>query len=255
MATRIDEFVAYLLEQIGSIYVWGAQGQIVPGESWIRRMETSEKNSDRAIALYRKRLVERRGEIRAFDCSGLGMYWFQNTKKWCSDMSSATMYGSCAKITLSALIRGDMVFRHNGLRIYHVGYYIGACTINGVEYKQAVIESMGRDVGVVVREIDASGTRYWNRYGRFPLLQGESDRGRDFAAWTVKRVLRRGMSGDDVLELKTRLKSMGFLSAATKKSFGGDTYRAVKSFQKARGLAVDGIAGSKTIKALGGTLI
>ncbi len=80
---HLKGFLEYLEEQVknGSIYVWGGQGQNheVISESWIRSMETSEDNADRAIALWKKRVAEGKGEVlRAFDCSGLIMYYLQN---------------------------------------------------------------------------------------------------------------------------------------------------------------------------------
>ena len=70
-----------------------------------------------------------------------------------------------------------------------------------------------------------------------------------------KRNLRRGMSGDDVLYAKQRLVELGFLHAATKRTFGSDTLNAVKAFQNANGLEADGIVGVLTWSALFGTNI
>lgn len=53
------------------------------------------------------------------------------------------------------------MFRHNGTKIHHVGVYLG---------NQLVAEAMGRDNGVVVRDINASGANYWNRYGDLKIL-------------------------------------------------------------------------------------
>ena len=64
------------------------------------------------------------------------------------------------------------------------------------------------------------------------------------------RNLKKGMSGDDVLAAKERLVTLGYLHAATKLTFGSDTYNAVKAFQQANGLQVDGIIGSETFYKL-----
>ena len=48
------------------------------------------------------------------------------------------------------------------------------------------------------------------------------------------------MSGDDVLYAKQRLVSLGYLYAATKKTFGFDTRNAVKKFQRDNGLGDSG---------------
>lgn len=63
--------------------------------------------------------------------------------------------------------------------------------------------------------------------------------------------LKKGMSGPDVLALKHALYACGYLKVKpTHNRFGGDTEDAVKAFQSAQGLAVDGIAGPITLAAL-----
>lgn len=64
------------------------------------------------------------------------------------------------------------------------------------------------------------------------------------------RNIKKGMSGDDVLYAKQRLVELGFLHAATKRTFGSDTLKAVKAFQNANGLEADGIVGVLTWTAL-----
>lgn len=66
------------------------------------------------------------------------------------------------------------------------------------------------------------------------------------------RNLKRYMSGDDVWEVKNKLLELGYLSKATHKTYGNDTFRAVKTFQQANGLEVDGITGPLTYAALFG---
>ena len=65
----LHEFLSYLEEQPDnrSIYVFGAQGQGegVISENWIRRMETSRNNADRAIALWKRRKAEGKTALRA----------------------------------------------------------------------------------------------------------------------------------------------------------------------------------------------
>lgn len=67
-------------------------------------------------------------------------------------------------------------------------------------------------------------------------------------SWT--RNLKRYMSGDDVREVKDRLVELGYLAKATHNRFGDDTYRAVRAFQGANNLEVDGIVGPLTYHAL-----
>ncbi|MBQ6569941.1 MAG: peptidoglycan-binding protein [Clostridia bacterium] len=61
-------------------------------------------------------------------------------------------------------------------------------------------------------------------------------------------VLRRGSTGVEVAELQTKLIALGFDCGkwGADGKFGPATLAAVKAFQKAHGLAVDGVAGPKT---------
>ena len=67
----IDNFIAYLRSKVGTLYVWGAQGEclscIIDPESYIQNEETSERNANRAIALYSKRVAEGMNHIEAND--------------------------------------------------------------------------------------------------------------------------------------------------------------------------------------------
>ena len=64
------------------------------------------------------------------------------------------------------------------------------------------------------------------------------------------RVLKRYMTGEDVRAVKDRLVDLGYLYQATHNRYGDDTYKAVKAFQAANNLEVDGICGPLTISAL-----
>lgn len=62
---------------------------------------------------------------------------------------------------------------------------------------------------------------------------------------------KRGMSGDMVAEIQTRLKNWGYYDGAVDGIFGSRTEKAVKYFQRTNNLAVDGQVGDKTLAALG----
>jgi len=62
--------------------------------------------------------------------------------------------------------------------------------------------------------------------------------------------LRIGSSGNSVKTLQQQLKSAGFDPKGVDGQFGANTAAAVKAFQKAKGLTVDGLAGSQTLTAL-----
>jgi peptidoglycan hydrolase-like protein with peptidoglycan-binding domain len=75
--------------------------------------------------------------------------------------------------------------------------------------------------------------------------------------WSVSRILRKTsplMKGADVKALQSALIAKGYSCGGTGADgeFGKNTESAVKSFQKAAGLAVDGKAGKNTVTKLGG---
>ncbi len=67
---------------------------------------------------------------------------------------------------------------------------------------------------------------------------------------TPSRTLRYGYTGEDVKLLQNRLIELGYLKGTADGTFGTTTQTAVKAFQKANGLTVDGVAGTNTYKKL-----
>jgi peptidoglycan L-alanyl-D-glutamate endopeptidase CwlK len=65
--------------------------------------------------------------------------------------------------------------------------------------------------------------------------------------------LKRGSSGNEVKSLQERLLELGFNPGDVDGIFGGGTDAAVRAFQASEGMLVDGIAGQRTLAALGGT--
>ncbi|MEC0235888.1 spore cortex-lytic enzyme [Paenibacillus kribbensis] len=55
-----------------------------------------------------------------------------------------------------------------------------------------------------------------------------------------------GSYGQDVYELQSRLKLLGFFGAQVDSQFGNSTLKAVKGFQKEFGMTPDGVVGAKT---------
>ena len=69
----------------------------------------------------------------------------------------------------------------------------------------------------------------------------------------VATLLKLDSRGDDVRVLQSRLKAQGFDPGPVDGAFGSQTDQAVRLFQQASGLAVDGVVGQQTWQALGGT--
>ena len=63
---------------------------------------------------------------------------------------------------------------------------------------------------------------------------------------TAEPVLKNGAQGDDVTNLQSRLKTLGYYSGEIDGQFGNATREAVMLFQYQNGLDTDGVVGSET---------
>ena len=70
------------------------------------------------------------------------------------------------------------------------------------------------------------------------------------AAQTVFETLRKGDAGDAVRLMQEALVNLGYLSGKSDGVYGDATVQAVRAFQKANGLKVDGTAGNETLRKL-----
>lgn len=236
---KLQTFINYLLEQWRnhSIYVWGAQGDSgsTITEAWIRKMENSTENADRAIAYWKKQCnAGYRDKLRAFDCSGLGVYFLLNNKLINSDMTADGLKKKCKTIAKSELRVGDFVFKVNTSgKATHIGYV--------VDNILNVVEARGRDVGVVKAPLSDGG---WNAYGR-PLFWTEKEveevskeqAGGSNMAKTITKTSPL-MKGEDIRKLQEALNALGY-SCGTADSVAGDkTMAAIEKFTAAHGAAM-----------------
>ncbi len=239
----LNKFISYLEEQVKnhSIYVWGGQGeqgrQI--NEEWICRRENSTANAARTIAFWRKQVLAGYGEVlRAFDCSGLAMYFLLKEGLLNRDTTANGLLEKCIKIRKDELQPGDFVFKMDAKgKAYHVGY-VADDALN-------VIEAQGRDAGVIKRPLKG-----WNAYGRPPFFNADvtptpAPKSR------ILTLAKPYMQGTDVASLQTALKKRGYSVGSIDGIFGSRTDKAVRKFQRNAKLVVDGKAGPKTNAALG----
>lgn len=242
-------FIAYLIEQRRNrgIYVWGAQGQRHPEitEAWIKRMETSDKNAERAIAYWQEQVEAGFGEIlRAFDCSGLGMYFIQNLHHLSkSDRNAEGMRGMCIPIKRSELRAGDWVFRLNSAgKATHIGYVI--------DNEKHVIHAKGRDDGVIEETLTANGSTYWEWYGRPTIFDSILDPEPE----PEKRDLKLEnpyLRGTDVLALQKKLIYLGYELGTADGVYGAKTDVALRSFQDKAKRMTDGVCNAAMRDLLG----
>ena len=62
---------------------------------------------------------------------------------------------------------------------------------------------------------------------------------------------KRGSSGETVRQIQQKLKTWGYYQGSVDGIYGSGTEKAVKSFQSRNGLTADGMAGPKTLAAMG----
>ena len=72
-----------------------------------------------------------------------------------------------------------------------------------------------------------------------------------FRTTNVQATSRYGSTGSEVTQIQTKLKRWGYYKGAVDGVYGSKTLAAVKWFQSKNGLTADGIAGTKTLRAMG----
>nr|DAI25438.1 MAG TPA: lysozyme family protein [Caudoviricetes sp.] len=152
------DFISYLYKQLGNIYCWGGNGEDATDYA-IDIMEDSSANKRRAKAFLAKQKKAGVQNIKMYDCSGLISRWLQDHGMAKSKCNCNRLWAMSSKIAKADLQPCDLLFRGSDSDKNHVGVYMG----NGM-----VIESKGRDDGVVIRPIDATAG-YWKYYGRLNI--------------------------------------------------------------------------------------
>ena len=128
--------------------------------------------------------------------------------------------------------------------------------LKGAGYNIAVDGSFGNETRTAVRSFQTrEGLKVDGIAGPITIkaLQ-EAQKPDESTDWIVTRQLKKGCEGEDVKEMQKRLINAGYSCGkdGADGDFGSVTYAAVRVYQKAKGLKIDGIAGKNTITALGG---
>lgn len=231
------------------LYCWGGNGELTTevSEAWIKNKETSASNANKVIKKWKANYGK--PGVRLMDCSGLIVYGLRTSgaKSKSFDITAEGLRKMCTAIDKKELRDGDLCFRMSDGEAKHVGMYIGG----------RVIESRGRDYGVVTRSLSAAG---WSKYGRLNIKWEDEP-----TKYVLTRILKKGCKGSDVKALQERLIKLGY-NLQNKKGtlsnngadsdFGQITKDAVKNLQRNSGFVdkdVDGIVGEKTCGVLGWT--
>ena len=174
---------------------------------------------------------------KAGDCSGIAVGELRSLGiiPKTADYNCRTFMKECTKIPLDALRASDLVFNKND-DPSHMGVFDG----------EKVVESKGRDDGVVRRSVSEGS---WVIGGRLPDSWFDDDI--PVLTRVLKYVPDNMMRGEDVREVQQQLQLAGYTPGAADGVFGKKTKIAVQAFQLDNNLEADGIVGKNTAIALG----
>lgn len=127
-------------------------------------------------------------------------------------------------------------------RLQDLSYYISRLDGNYLTEDIAAVKAFQKENGLTV-----DGTA---GYQTQSILFSEVAKPNPDAALTIETVLRLGSKGSDVLQLQEKLKTLNYYMGAIDGIYETNTKEAVKAFQKANGLTVDGTVGTKTLEVL-----
>ena len=182
----------------------------------------------------------------AFDCRGFTYWCLSQVGITIKGGGATSQYNTAANWVQRGEI-GDMpdvvccVFQRRNGRMQHTGLHIGGGKVihcsNGVQWGNTS---------------DKAWTHYAIPAGMYTTEEIAAAGKPDTSKPTESVVfnLRRGSKGADVTKLQTALNALGYDCGAADGIFGAKTEAAVRAFQQANGLTVDGIAGKATQEAL-----
>jgi hypothetical protein len=160
------------------------------------------------------------------------------------DISADAMIGRCKEVSssMSGIAVGEFLWMKG-----HCGVYIG----NG----QVVESSPKWKNGVQITSLSA---RNWLKHGKLPYVEYVALEATKEVKDTVTielSVLRKGSKGDEVKTLQRLLKALGYKGSDGKAlaidgDHGDNTSYALRTYQKSKGLTVDGICGKNSWTAL-----
>ena len=219
-------------------YVWGLNGQLYTQAMADKFKKTKQSTSKwRSPETYWTEDCKRWIGKMAADCSGGIVGAIKSIKPSYSDRAAdkfKSQFVESGKINTIPEIPGLAVWRSG-----HIGIYEG----NGY-----VLEFRGTEYGAVRTKLSERNFTHWGKIKDvvYPA---------DTSKWKVTRLLKMKspmLRGNDVKELQNRLNDKGYNCGTADGVFGPKTEAAVKAYQAANKLVVDGKAGKKTITALGG---
>ena len=234
---------ALAIQREGCGYIWGTSGEVwTQAEQWkLEDLYNSDpaRYADRwGSATYGKKWIGK----HVYDCSGLVMRILKDHGISVAHGSNSQYDKHCnakGKLWKGArddgreLLPGSLVFEYDAGKDsrHHVGIYVGG---------SKVVEAKGGYYGVVISSVTG-----WDEWGELKRV----DYGKKSEEETGMETVRKGDKGAAVTALQESLVKLGY-SIAVDGIFGAATQKAVKDFQKKKGLNADGVCGPLTWAAL-----
>lgn len=265
---KASEFVEKLIDianNYKTLYVMGCFGSPMNSTNKTRYCKNHSYNtSARRTAMIKSASADTFG----FDCVCLikGVLWGWNGDKsktyggakyqtnGVPDIGADAMIAKCSNLStnFNNIEVGEAVWTDG-----HIGVYIG----NGLAVE--CTPAWKNKVQITACNCKKTGynTRNWKKHGKLPYIEYDVKEAKPTTKTNTKKegtctvklkVLQKGSKGSDVKSLQLLLIGYGYScgKAGADGDFGTGTNSAVKKYQKAKGLTVDGIVGEKTWKKL-----
>lgn len=240
-----------------SLYVLGCFGWPMNANNKKRAKNEYEYNRNRAA-----KIDAASADTFGFDCVNLikALLWGWNGDKNATyggakynsngvpDINDDMMIKVCTEVTkdFSTILPGEVVWMQG-----HIGVYVG----DGLAVECTPIWKDGVQITAVHNIGTKSGYngRYWTSHGKLPYVTYEAgeapkEQPKEEKGGLALPMLRNGSKGYCVKALQILLIGYGFScgSYGADGDFGGGTESAVRAFQKANKLDVDGVVGDQT---------
>lgn len=257
-ASLLAEKAKDIAKNYKTLYVMGCFGAPMIDKNKTRYINNGSGGGYNAKADRKAMIQAASANTFGFDCVCLikGILW-----GWCGDNSK--VYGGAAYTSngVPDISEDQMISRCNDVSSAgwkdmavgevvwmngHIGIYIGdglAVEASPKWENRVQITAVG-NIGVRA----GYNTRTWAKHGKLPWVDYGSASAKGGYCTVDIKVLKKGAKGDDVKALQHLLIGNGISVGASGAdgSFGAATDTAVRAYQKAKGLTVDGSCGGKT---------
>ena len=225
-------------ECLGWPYVFGAWGEICTPSARRKRVRDDHptiKSSCPALNGSSCSACKWGIGVRMFDCRGFTRWLVQQVGLDIIGGGATSQWDATANWSQRGEISQmpDVVcclFRRVSGRMEHTGMHIGG----------------GRVIHCSRNVEEGTTAKGWKHYAIPRGLYADSE----IPVSPTRRTLRKGAQGEDVKTLQVFLVSWGFDPGKPDGIFGKNTEAALKAFQKAQGLTVDGVCGPATWTAI-----